>query len=333
MDVSESESLSCDTIKKEEQGEPKENHSLSSPNKQDSIFSLSIDEFQDKDGKSFESMNMEELLNGASPSEASLNPNEIEPSNGENEPLNASFSIPTSMYSKTVEEVWASIAVNQSQQYNFGTLDNDGPILHSQTAGEMTLEDFLVKAGVIQESADFSYQQRVLEIFQNHCQNLVSNNAFLEPNAVPGQVMGYEFPGQTNFIPNNFVNNGALMYQTGIPSVGIVGEPTNIHIGGGKSICLSDKSEPSGRGRPRSSSMEVVVERKQRRMIKNRESAARSRARKQAYTAELEIELNRLKEENESLKHILVMEQIYTTKTERRAEKLKSIRRASSLSW
>ncbi|KAK3226834.1 hypothetical protein Dsin_006696 [Dipteronia sinensis] len=56
-----------------------------------------------------------------------------------------------------------------------------------------------------------------------------------------------------------------------------------------------------------SGTVEKVVERRQRRMIKNRESAARSRARKQAYTVELEAELNNLKEENNNLKQALVM--------------------------
>ncbi|CAN4122669.1 unnamed protein product [Withania somnifera] len=49
------------------------------------------------------------------------------------------------------------------------------------------------------------------------------------------------------------------------------------------------------------STVEKVVERRQRRMIKNRESAARSRARKQAYTMELEAEVAKLKEETEEL--------------------------------
>ncbi|KAM3316358.1 hypothetical protein ACQJBY_034462 [Aegilops geniculata] len=40
---------------------------------------------------------------------------------------------------------------------------------------------------------------------------------------------------------------------------------------------------------------------RQRRMIKNRESAARSRARKQAYTNELEMELAQLRRENQML--------------------------------
>ncbi|KAG9131025.1 hypothetical protein Leryth_006795 [Lithospermum erythrorhizon] len=44
-----------------------------------------------------------------------------------------------------------------------------------------------------------------------------------------------------------------------------------------------------------------TVDRRNKRMIKNRESAARSRARKQAYTNELELEVARLTEENARL--------------------------------
>ncbi|KAK9122538.1 hypothetical protein Sjap_012140 [Stephania japonica] len=44
------------------------------------------------------------------------------------------------------------------------------------------------------------------------------------------------------------------------------------------------------------------VERKHKRMIKNRESAARSRARRKAYTNELENKISRLEEENRRLK-------------------------------
>ncbi|KAK2665069.1 hypothetical protein Ddye_003643 [Dipteronia dyeriana] len=55
-----------------------------------------------------------------------------------------------------------------------------------------------------------------------------------------------------------------------------------------------------GRGR-KSGAVEKVVERRHRRMIKNRESAARSRARKQAYTLELEAEIAKLKELNQEL--------------------------------
>lgn len=53
--------------------------------------------------------------------------------------------------------------------------------------------------------------------------------------------------------------------------------------------------------RKSSGTVEKVVERRRRRMIKNRESAARSRARKQAYTLELEAEVAKLKEANQEL--------------------------------
>ncbi|XP_057469200.1 bZIP transcription factor TRAB1-like [Actinidia eriantha] len=56
------------------------------------------------------------------------------------------------------------------------------------------------------------------------------------------------------------------------------------------------------RGRKNGNAVEKVVERRHRRMIKNRESAARSRARKQAYTTELEEEVAKLKEENQVLR-------------------------------
>eukprot|EP00256_Glycine_max_P030175 XP_006573542.1 protein FD [Glycine max] len=46
----------------------------------------------------------------------------------------------------------------------------------------------------------------------------------------------------------------------------------------------------------------TIGDRRNKRMIKNRESAARSRARKQAYTNELELEVEHLKEENARLK-------------------------------
>ncbi|XP_029127583.1 bZIP transcription factor 27 [Cajanus cajan] len=46
----------------------------------------------------------------------------------------------------------------------------------------------------------------------------------------------------------------------------------------------------------------TLADRRNNRMIKNRESAARSRARKQAYTNELELEIAQLKEENARLR-------------------------------
>ncbi|KAF7049140.1 hypothetical protein CFC21_057733 [Triticum aestivum] len=55
---------------------------------------------------------------------------------------------------------------------------------------------------------------------------------------------------------------------------------------------------------------EKTVERRKKRMIKNRESAARSRARKQAYTNELENKISRLEEENEQLRSYKAFEPV-----------------------
>lgn len=75
----------------------------------------------------------------------------------------------------------------------------------------------------------------------------------------------------------------------------------------------------SGRGKRRRAAMEPMDEaalQRQRRMIKNRESAARSRERKQAHQVELELIASRLEEENE----LLLKE-----KAERSKERLKQL--------
>ncbi|KAJ7958162.1 ABSCISIC ACID-INSENSITIVE 5-like protein [Quillaja saponaria] len=98
----------------------------------------------------------------------------------------------------------------------------------------------------------------------------------------------------------------------GLGSVNVAtGSPTNHLSSDGIGKSNGDTSSVSPvpyvfngglRGRKRSGAVEKVVERRQRRMIKNRESAARSRARKQAYTMELEAEVAKLKDENEELR-------------------------------
>ncbi|CAL1410116.1 unnamed protein product [Linum trigynum] len=136
--------------------------------------------------------------------------------------------------------------------------------------------------------------------------------------------------------PMHMVNGGAQLPSQGVRSSGVVGLGdlstgiSNSNLGrvgglgtGGVTVATAspasqmspdvlsrsdaDTSSVSPvpyvftRGRKPNSALEKVVERRQRRMIKNRESAARSRARKQAYTLELEAEVAKLKELNEEL--------------------------------
>eukprot|EP00850_Spirogloea_muscicola_P010997 SM000066S20472 [mRNA] locus=s66:601007:605347:+ [translate_table: standard] len=70
---------------------------------------------------------------------------------------------------------------------------------------------------------------------------------------------------------------------------------------------------------------ERTGEQRQKRMIKNRESAARSRARKQAYTVELEAEVTQLKEENMRL----LQAKVYSANT---CDTLRSTRSSSQRS-
>ncbi|KAF5955619.1 hypothetical protein HYC85_008475 [Camellia sinensis] len=123
-------------------------------------------------------------------------------------------------------------------------------------------------------------------------------------------------------ITNNLVQSAALqgggmgMMGLGAGAVTVAtGSPAFSSDGLGKSNGDTSSVSPvpyvfNGglRGRKSSHAVEKVVERRQRRMIKNRESAARSRARKQAYTMELEAEVAKLKEENQELRKKQVLE-------------------------
>lgn len=95
---------------------------------------------------------------------------------------------------------------------------------------------------------------------------------------------------------------------------------------------LSDTSLP---GRKRSNASgdapERTVERRLRRKIKNRESAARSRARKQAYHNELVIKVSRLEEANLRLKKEKEVETIMPCESS--SETKYQLRRTSSASF
>ncbi|XP_075508045.1 ABSCISIC ACID-INSENSITIVE 5-like protein 5 isoform X1 [Primulina tabacum] len=86
--------------------------------------------------------------------------------------------------------------------------------------------------------------------------------------------------------------------------------------------------------------VEKIVERRHRRMIKNRESAARSRARKQAYTMELEAEVAKLKEENQELEkkqakmiEIQKNQVLEMTKQQKNGSKRRCLRRTCTGPW
>ncbi|XP_060167797.1 bZIP transcription factor 12-like [Lycium barbarum] len=235
--------------------------------------------------RNFGSMNMDEILNNiySDPTDPFSSTNTTTPTTdvGPN---------------KTVDEVWKEIVAGSNSR-----------------EPEMTLEDFLTKAGAVTE----------------------------EDVRVPVSAGG-------GFVVDNPMN---CQFPVGMQSNGPPGGYGNMepqpHMGYGNGgvVAISATGSGSGRGKRRSTVEELPVDKatqqKQRRMIKNRESAARSRERKQAYTVELESLVTQLEEENarllreeeeknkERLKQI--MENLMPVVEKRRPPRV--LRRVQSMSW
>ncbi|XP_050379537.1 protein ABSCISIC ACID-INSENSITIVE 5, partial [Argentina anserina] len=265
-----------------------------------------------------------------------------------------SLTLPPPLCRKTVDEVWSEIhkgqkAQAQQQQNSNHNKSNDGAqnseyAVRQPTFGEITLEDFLVKAGVVREPDSLlvsslppqSQQQQYGMVGQSFMMGMGANanaNTCTTPvlpnyQTIPqsggavGESSGYATNGKRNgaFPPppsqgvcfSGRMVNGGSGYAPTQP----IGMATPVSPVSSDEMCANQIDNSGGqygmdmgalRGRKRivDGPVEKVVERRQRRMIKNRESAARSRARKQAYTVELEAELNQLREENANLKQAL----------------------------
>ncbi|XP_076930168.1 ABSCISIC ACID-INSENSITIVE 5-like protein 4 isoform X1 [Bidens hawaiensis] len=359
--------------------------------RQSSIYSLTFDELQSTlggGGKDFGSMNMDELLKNiwtaeetqALASTSNFGNSQNAPDNNGNIQRQGSLTLPRTLSRKTVDEVWRELLITSSNGVKDGDLIGQTTNLQPQerepTLGEMTLEDFLMKAGVVKEDHQVqtnvgqpvmpqngSYFGDVSQLnvdnssfifgFQNSNpnpnpnSNLNQNHGFNGPNvnrltesktgatlhskpkpqpqpqpqpifpkqaaldftapltgqlASPGAKAGkFEQPVKTNVVQASDLENGVISIKAlgGIP----VNSPRSLIR---KSNLDSGTPSPpfyafGEGGRKSNATLEKVVERRRRRMIKNRESAARSRARKQAYTLELEAEVAKLKEINNEL--------------------------------
>ncbi|KAK2979604.1 hypothetical protein RJ640_020096 [Escallonia rubra] len=156
---------------------------------------------------------------------------------------------------KTVDEVWKEIVEGRRERRRCKqeVVDDDEM---------MTLEDFLAKAGVVEEVEEEMEDVKVA----------------LPPLPPP---MAETLSGGIYAFDQKFASGeGVLGFGSGN-----WGEPEG------------------GRGKRRAvlEPMDKAAQQRQRRMIKNRESAARSRERKQAYQVELESLAVKLEEENERL--------------------------------
>ncbi|XP_076912828.1 ABSCISIC ACID-INSENSITIVE 5-like protein 5, partial [Bidens hawaiensis] len=334
--------------------------------RQGSIYSLTFDELQNtmgSIGKDFGSMNMDELLKSiwnAEENQTSVNNIVANGGGGDNGggggiiQRQGSLTLPRTLSQKTVDQVWKDISKEFS---GFGQ-----PNLpqRQQTLGEMTLEQFLFKAGVVREEPELVSKPNDTGLFCN-LPNF-QNNPVFSPVGLQGVGRTNGLHAPTNgFQSNNNMplnDNGVRSTQSqpksqqlfpmnmglAVPGGVTVGSPavSSDDIGknnGDTSSVSPSPYEFSGivRGR-KSGAVDKVVERRQRRMIKNRESAARSRARKQAYTMELEAEVAKLKVENQELKRKAEMietqqNQVMEMMSTQPGAKRRYLRRTQSGQW
>ncbi|CAO2840330.1 unnamed protein product [Amaranthus hypochondriacus] len=142
----------------------------------------------------------------------------------------------------------------------------------------------------------------------------LSNTAQLGSTGMRGGMVGLAEGLNNNLVTSAVNQGGAGLGMVGLGGGGAIGVPAGSPAAlssDGLARSNGDSSSVSPvpymfngglKGRRGLGSVDKVAERRQRRMIKNRESAARSRARKQAYTMELEQEVQKLKEENQELR-------------------------------
>ncbi|ESQ47969.1 hypothetical protein EUTSA_v10020772mg [Eutrema salsugineum] len=360
--------------------------------RQSSVYSLTFDELQNTlggPGKDFGSMNMDELLKSIWTAEEAQAMAMTSPAvtavaqPGGNLQRQGSLTLPRTISQKTVDEVWKCLITKDSRNGNMGGSSGGGgesnaPPVRQQTLGEMTLEEFLFRAGVVREdnctqqmgqvngnnnngfygnngaagglgfgfgqpnqnSISFNgnndsmilnqppglglkvggamqqqpqqqfQQQPQLQLQQQPRQQLNQPHPQQQQQRLPQTIFPKQanvaFAGPVGMVNKNYAGaaNNSINNNNGLASFGGAGvtvAATSPGTSSAENNSLSPVPYVLNRGRRSNTGLEKVIERRQRRMIKNRESAARSRARKQAYTLELEAEIEKLKKVNQEL--------------------------------
>ncbi|CAA6668507.1 unnamed protein product [Spirodela intermedia] len=376
--------------------------------RQSSLLSLTLDEIQStmcEPGKNFGSMNMDEFLTniwtaeegsamasvkegggvaGGAPAAAACREGAWDPKDHAR-PLRCIVRAPSPSRRPSAGRRWTrsgrrssattattttSRMVRQRRRRRLSSSTSNRGSSPADDLREMTLEDFLIKAGVVREGGCIpcSSPQRLspfsLPTSQQQQQQPEQQNQY---GGFPMVGMGYgdhhrnpaadgvfhSFPQrryqQQVPVGNGYAGGGGGGGRTnnGRARVGSPGSPVSsdgfggqwAQVGGdgsradGGGGATGGATGPTGRKRVVDGPVDRVFERRQRRMIKNRESAARSRARKQAYTVELETELNQLKEENARLQEEQVLDAMAERAQVKTGRSSKALRHCNSCVW
>ncbi|KAL9449892.1 hypothetical protein AB3S75_011762 [Citrus x aurantiifolia] len=211
---------------------------------------------------------------------------------------------------KTIDQVWKDTVHHEHEVDH----SNQSSVVQQQlTLGETTLEDFLLRAGVINNSMgnnnNISNNNNHNGVAGNHHQPLISVG--IDPMVVVSQQadwLQFQMASQQQQMGamDTSYNVSESVYENPVGDIGYSENQLALSMPmPATSAAPSELSKVNNVGRKRRYSdeiMEKTIERKQKRMIKNRESAARSRARKQAYTNQLESQVLWLRKRNSWLK-------------------------------
>lgn len=268
--------------------------------RQSSLYGLTLDQVQTHFGdlgKPLTSMNLDELVRNVLCSESHISTGvDVQVGTAETPQVGGvqrqgSLTMDGVLSKKTVDEVWRDI--QRGQLANNNNYEEKKTQDRQPTFGEMTLEDFLVKAGVVAEAPD------MVEMAEDP-QGVCKVDSVLGVHPIPGSQshppqghhwLHYPCQQQPQSQPPNVMDtyvppppplSQALSVAPGPLLEAPYPEILMPISSSSLTTTLSDAQTP---GRKRTAPIDVAdksVERRQKRMIKNRESAARSRARKQA---------------------------------------------------
>ncbi|XAR69507.1 hypothetical protein NMG60_11001120 [Bertholletia excelsa] len=291
--------------------------------RQGSLYSLTLDEVQHQLGdlgKPLCNMNLDELLKSVWSAEANqVDSGAAQHGNVYSQHRQSSLTLSRDLSKKTVDEVWQDI-IQQGQKKKKKKNNNDDQRAQERqpTLGEMTLEDFLVKAGVVAESSSTIKELGHVLIGSSDQIKLPQQQSIQQPQWTkyqlpsvhqmpqqqqPQSMLAVLMPPGHHPVPQPLpIASANPIIDGGYPETQMIMMPSSL---------MGSLSETQTLGRKRVAPGDVIektVEKRQKRMIKNRESAARSRARKQAYTHELENKVSRLEEENDRLKRQKVLD-------------------------
>ncbi|XWS20919.1 hypothetical protein CRYUN_Cryun30bG0010700 [Craigia yunnanensis] len=197
--------------------------------------------------------------------------------------------IPNLLEKKSMEEVWKDISLASLNDHPADTVIST--TTNNPTFPSMILQDFLARP--------LNKEPPRRSGVSNDTSLAEETTIFSSLASIPGKILSLNSESDFQYIesgdpvrPNSAVNASA---GVATPSFGSSHNST-VHGFGSSAVF------PSFCEKRAQENNENSDDRRHKRMMKNRESAARSRARKQAYTNELELEVAHLREENAKLR-------------------------------